>query len=201
VALSTYAELQTSIANWLNRSDLTSLIPDFITLFEARANRKLRVPEMEAQSTTSTSAETLALPSDFLILREIRVDGEVIASWAPQTLRNYYQDSTSSTPLGYAIVGTEILLQPAPGDAVEVDITYLARIENLSSSNTTNWLLEKHPDIYLSASLAIARAYLMDPLSADIGAAADAFIDELNDLGNKMRTPAAQLVSRAAVTE
>ena len=35
MALTTYTELKAAIADWLNRSDLTSQIPDFITLAEA----------------------------------------------------------------------------------------------------------------------------------------------------------------------
>ena len=44
MALTNYSSLKTSIANWLNRSDLTSEISDdFIKLVEADMNSKLRV--------------------------------------------------------------------------------------------------------------------------------------------------------------
>jgi hypothetical protein len=39
MAISTYTDLKTSIASWLNRDDLTSVIPDFISLAEAGINR------------------------------------------------------------------------------------------------------------------------------------------------------------------
>ena len=35
MAITTYSELKTSIANFLDRDDLTSVIPDFISLAEA----------------------------------------------------------------------------------------------------------------------------------------------------------------------
>lgn len=38
--ITTYAELQVAIAQWLDRSDLASVIPDFISLVDARLNRK-----------------------------------------------------------------------------------------------------------------------------------------------------------------
>jgi hypothetical protein len=38
MSLSTYSDLQTQVANWLARSDLTAYIPDMITLFEAAAD-------------------------------------------------------------------------------------------------------------------------------------------------------------------
>ena len=42
----TYAELKTNIANYLNRSDLTSYIDTFIDSTEAELNRRLRTKEM-----------------------------------------------------------------------------------------------------------------------------------------------------------
>jgi hypothetical protein len=43
MAFSTYADLQSQMANWLARDDLTNYIPDFIRLFECAAMRKLKV--------------------------------------------------------------------------------------------------------------------------------------------------------------
>ena len=36
MAITTYSELQSAIADWLNRSDLTSVITSFISLGEAQ---------------------------------------------------------------------------------------------------------------------------------------------------------------------
>ena len=46
MSITTYAELKTAIASWLNRDDLTSVIPDFIALTEAALNRDLRHLQM-----------------------------------------------------------------------------------------------------------------------------------------------------------
>ncbi len=51
MSISTYAELQTAVGNWLNRADLTARIPEFIELFEARVKRDLRVRQMEKRAT------------------------------------------------------------------------------------------------------------------------------------------------------
>ena len=40
MAITTYAELKTAIANFLARSDLTDRIPEFIALAEARMSRE-----------------------------------------------------------------------------------------------------------------------------------------------------------------
>jgi hypothetical protein len=59
MSLTNYADLQTGIQNWLQRQDLNSIIPDFITLFEACANRRLRVRQMEA--VTTLTPQTIAI--------------------------------------------------------------------------------------------------------------------------------------------
>ena len=43
MAIGTYAELKTAVANWLDRDDLTDRIPEFIALAEAKMNRNLRI--------------------------------------------------------------------------------------------------------------------------------------------------------------
>ena len=42
MAITNYTELKSSLADWLNRSDLTTVIPDFITLAESQFNREIR---------------------------------------------------------------------------------------------------------------------------------------------------------------
>ena len=75
MALSTYTELKTSIANWLNRSDLTDEISDdFIKLVESEYNSKLRIRKMQTtDSAFSVSAETVALPTGFLQVRDFYI--------------------------------------------------------------------------------------------------------------------------------
>lgn len=38
MAITTYAELQTAVGNWLHRSDVSTIIPDLIALGEAHLN-------------------------------------------------------------------------------------------------------------------------------------------------------------------
>ena len=55
MAIGTYAELQTAVANWLGRDDLTARIPEFIDLAEARLSRELETREQEKRATASTA--------------------------------------------------------------------------------------------------------------------------------------------------
>jgi hypothetical protein len=70
MAITTNSELNTAVANWLSRSDLTSRIPEFIALFEAKFNRDMRVPQQERRNESfSVNAEYVSVPTDFLELR------------------------------------------------------------------------------------------------------------------------------------
>jgi hypothetical protein len=78
MALSTYTELKTAIADWLDRGDLTANIPDFITLAEARVNRELRIRPQEVRSTMTTTAGNRyhALPGGYLSMRNIQINND-----------------------------------------------------------------------------------------------------------------------------
>ena len=70
MALSTYAELKTGIANWLNRTDLTDEIADdFIKLTEADFNAKLRIRAMEQIDSITIDSETETVPTGFISVR------------------------------------------------------------------------------------------------------------------------------------
>ena len=70
MALSTYTELKASVANFLNRSDLTTEIQDdFIKLTEADFNAKLRIRQMEQIDDVTINSETVTVPSGFIEAR------------------------------------------------------------------------------------------------------------------------------------
>ena len=100
MALSTYTELKTTIANWLNRSDLTSEIQDdFIKLTEADLNSKLRVRSMISQSTITIDAETESLPTGFLQVRDFYIlSGETKLPLRYMTPSQMDQTNGSNTP-------------------------------------------------------------------------------------------------------
>ncbi len=201
MSLTTYSGLVALLEKYLNRADITIDVPDFITLFEARMNRLVRVPQMEAQSTSTATSSTVALPEDYLSLREVRVDGKLLEAMNPQQLRELYRNHSGSVPYGYAIVGTSLLLQPAPTTA-EIDITYYQKIPGLTATNTSNWLLASHPDIYLYGVLTEAKAYIMDEeQSSKWKGAWDEAMGELMASAVKARLPAGPLVMRSMVRE
>ena len=74
MALNTYSALKTSIANWLNRTDLTDEIAnDFIKLCESDFNAKLRIRQMEQFDDVTINAERVTVPTGFLAVRSFYI--------------------------------------------------------------------------------------------------------------------------------
>ena len=127
MALTTYTTLKASIANWLNRSDLTSEISDdFIKLTEADLNSKLRVRAMITQSNITVNAETAALPTDFLQIRNFYIlSGQTktpLVYTTPASMDTTSGTSTTGKPTTYTILGDTFRFSPKP------DATYTAVI-------------------------------------------------------------------------
>lgn len=205
MALTSYAELVTAVGTWLNRADLAAMVPDFITLFEARMNRELRTPRMEATASTSASSATIALPADFLSARAVYIDANpdrVLVAMSPANLREAYPYTATGTSVAYTVSGLNIILAPAPSEAVTVKIDYYQKIPALTATNTTNWLLTAHPDAYLYGTLTMAQAYLQDDNRLGVWKGAwDEALAEMTRHGNKMRLPAGPLAARNSVIE
>jgi len=171
MAMSTYSELKDSIAAWTNRDDLTAIIPDFILLTEKRIDKKLRDLKMENRATTDTvaSQENYALPSDFISLGSIKLNTSTprtLVHMAHQELELQYDISTTGTPESYSIAGGEFVLAPTPDGVYEIEINYYQTISALSDTNTSNWFLVDHPDLYLAGGLAFAFSYLKDDVKS-----------------------------------
>ena len=118
MALDTYANLKTAIANFLARDDLTSEIDDFIDLTEADFNRRLRVRQMETiDSSFTVDSATESLPTGFLAARSFVITSTTVAK--PLQLVSPFQladmdETQSGTPRTYTIQGSVFRFQPEP---------------------------------------------------------------------------------------
>ncbi len=193
MAISTYSELKTAVENWLDRTDLTSRIPEFITLAEARIGRRLRSRGVEDRSTTAmvSGQEYYSLPTDFLEARNVQINTNpvnVLKYRSPQQMDREYPSTSTGVPKVFTIIGEEIQLKPIPNSTDTLEIAYFKRLSALSDSNTTNWLTTNAPDLLLYGSLIEAEAYLVDdPRIAIWKAAFDESIIEWNRQDDKGR--------------
>jgi hypothetical protein len=167
MALDTYSGLKTTIADYLNRDDLTSIIPSFIALAEAKFNRKLRVRQMVKRATATLDTAFFAFPADFLQAKEFQLNTSPITYLEFVTekqadLDRQSQYISTGKPVKYTIVGTQLEVIPTPDTEYTGELTYYGKISALSDSNTSNWLLAYAPDLYLYGSLLEATPYLKD---------------------------------------
>jgi len=165
MALTTYTELKTSLANWLNRSDLTTEIgDDFIKLTEADLNSKLRVRSMIAQVNITVDAETAALPTDFLQIRNFYIlSGQTktpLVYTTPASMDTTSGTSTTGLPTTFTILGDTLRFSPKPDATYTAVMNYFKKFPALSSTNATNYILASHPAIYLYGSLFHAANFL-----------------------------------------
>lgn len=176
MALSTYTELKASIADWLNRTDLTSVVPDFIALAEAQIERTLRTRQMIVRATASIDTEYSAVPADFLETKSIKLNTNPVTALVFESIDAL--DSLKSTtyispgrPGYFGIVGGQIRVLPVPDSTYTAELIYYAKLSKLSGTNANNWLLTQAPDVYLYGSLMQAAPYLKDDSRIPVWAA------------------------------
>jgi hypothetical protein len=165
MALTNYTTLKASIANWLNRSDLTDEIADdFIVLTEADFNSKLRVRKMIAQSTITIDSETESIPTGFLQVRDFYIlSGSTkypLRYMTPSQMDQVKGTSVTGIPQAYTILGDTFRFTPKPDSSYSGYLNYYKKFDALSSTNATNFILTDHPAIYLYGSLFHAANFL-----------------------------------------
>jgi|TARA_R100001463_G_scaffold64960_1_gene118138 hypothetical protein len=166
MALATYSDLKTSIANWLNRSDLTSEISeDFIVLTEKDFNSKLRIRKMNATDSSFTiDSETKALPTGFLQIRDFYIlqggTKYALRYITPAQMDQIKGSSTTGLPVTFTILGDNFRFAPSPDSSYTGVVNYYKEFDPLSDSNTSNYILSNHPAIYLYGSLYHAANFL-----------------------------------------
>lgn len=184
--IGTYDDLVAKVADWLDRDDLTSRIPDFISILEARLNRLLRTVLQGTSNTLWTVAgEFFALPADFRKLRSAKTYGPPhrrIYEVAPSALPACSQ---SDAAIAYSIEGRMLRFSPIPSteNPLTLDVNYWKRIAPLGTDQPVNWVLTEHPDIYVWGTLHQAAIYIRDPEAIDAcGALLDQAIGELRQM-------------------
>lgn len=168
MAITTYAELQTATANWLDRTDLTARIPEFIELAEASFNRTIRQPDMVAKDDSfSIAGRYNTLPADTLEIVRIVVDLSpviVLEYLTPEEISERRAAvNATGRPYYFTVIGgssNQLEVVPSPDSTYTSSIVYYTRIASLTDSATSNWLLAAHPDIYLFGTLVEAEPYL-----------------------------------------
>jgi hypothetical protein len=164
MSISSYSELKSSIADFLNRDDLTSVIPTFISLAEAQMNRDLRHWRMEERSTATLDTQYSALPDDWLQTISLSLDNQRLEYVSRDNMLELAEKTSIQTGATqyYTLVGGELEFYPRPADSSTMTLIYVQKIPALSDSTATNWVLDTFPEVYLYGSLLHSAPYLHD---------------------------------------
>ena len=191
MAISTYTELKASIANFLNRDDLTATIPDFISLAESSINNEIRHWRMETRAETTLDGQFTGIPTDWLSTIRFHLTGNGTSSlefMSLATIQNSRaaRNDSAGTPTNYSLNSGQFELMPTPDGEQSAILMYYAKIPTLSDSNETNWLLTNYPDIYLYGALLHSAPYLKEDERAQTWAALyTAAVTRVNNASNK----------------
>lgn len=169
MAITTFAELKTAIANWLERSDLTSRIPEFVSMAEDRIGLDLRIRPMETSSDITINAQTEALPTRFLGVRRFTLDNDasMLTYFTPEKFWNLIDARTEGKPKAYTIEGENFVFAPYPnGETYTGKLYYWQKFASLSADADTNWVLTNARGLLLYGSLFEAATYLEDDEAA-----------------------------------
>lgn len=172
MSIATYADLKSAVANWLNRSNLTARIPDFIALAETRMMygardgamvcEPLRIRAMETSADVAVSGQSAALPAGYLQARRFYLNSQPIAELdyvVPDLFWRTYISVDTARPRRFTVEGENFLFGPTPDAAYTGKILYYKKLAALAADADTNWVLANAPGVYLHGALAEAHFF------------------------------------------
>lgn len=166
MAITTYSELKTAIANWTNKTTLTSYLGDFIMLAEQEINKHLRVIELEERATASasTTVRYLELPARFAGMKRLQLNTSPVhrLEYVPPSKMNDLYEEATGRPYYFTINGGEIEFNRICDTAYSVEMSFWQKVSPLSDSNTSNSILTAYPNIYLAGALVETYRFLKD---------------------------------------
>ena len=173
MALTTYDELKSTIADYLDRDDLTSQIDDFIDLVEARHKREVRIRAMLSREEFTLDNRYENFPTRFLAAKYLRI--QIPATETSN--RRFYPDVTelstheltlksrkdadTGAPKHFAI-HEQLEFDRVPDQDYTAEIFFYKPLTALSDSNDSNEILSLAPDAYLYGALAASAPFLLN---------------------------------------
>lgn len=173
MAFADFIDLQTAVVEHVRNPSIADVFPRLVKLAEVTFNRRLRCREQITTATLTITSGSAALPSDYAAL--LGVFDAAGVEFIQQPVQSLQEAQTRGY---YALSGSNII---AKNDEV-LSLIYYAKVPTITDSLTdTNWLLQKHPGVYLYGVGLEAAKYLRD---ADTAQATMPFLDMEIDAAN-----------------
>ena len=167
MSITTYSELKTALADWLNRDDISDeRLGDFVSFAENRIYHQLRIPTMERTVLLDTDSSGKAyIPADFLEAKDVFFNGAPLERISLTSLAS--RTGTAGKPYYFARENGMLRFWPNPGDNTgtsdEIRMIYYAEPDRLSSTVADNSVFLLAPDLYLYGALVEASVYIGTP--------------------------------------
>lgn len=170
--LANHQDLTNAIADWLNRTDLATAIPNFIALAEADIRTDMRSRGITFNAAINLNSAAITLPTDIKAVRSLYDEWGPIRMVAPEEMiqmrkrfpsggvRADVASIFSSSPTD--VTALKLYVAPVPSPAMMATIIYEPELPALTTSAPTNWLMTMHPNVYLYGSLKHSAPFLRD---------------------------------------
>lgn len=171
-----YDNLIANVQETLNRADLAAAVPGFIALVEGDVNAddRFRVLPSLKRSTATLPPPTppatesyIPMPADYICMQNFHLIQtpppnrlELLTTTQADEMRLILPEQ--DLPQFFVVTGEEFELLPAPDISYQAQMTYFANVPPLSTSNETNWLLQRWPNVYYYGALRHSAPYLKD---------------------------------------
>ena len=164
MATMTYSSLTQDLKDWMENdgTEFSNETDNFIGLAEQRIVRDIdpQAFTTSAYSSFNVNDRFVTKPTDALIIRHILyLDSDSKRNFLEKKTDEFIYDywptsATTGTPKYWTDYNdTELLVAPTPSAALTIEMSYVQRLDTLSSSNTTNWLTINAQELLLFGSL------------------------------------------------
>lgn len=164
-----YTTLQTAVADWLAKSNLTTWIPNFIQNWEERFYRQ---PKnfgrwMESTFSLTIASSVIAVPADYLALKYVYVNGSPSSRLDRVSLNQLYgtypRGSDTGIPKWISRDTTNFVFGPPPDSDYTIKGVYWAKptlIRSFASDAAAHFIIVNAPDLALYGALAESAPFL-----------------------------------------
>jgi hypothetical protein len=164
MATMTYSTLTQDLKDWMENdgTEFSNETDNFIGLAEQRIVRDIdpQAFTTSAYSSFNVNDRFVTKPTDALIIRHLLyLDSDSKRNFLEKKTDEFIYDywptsATTGTPKYWTDYNdTELLVAPTPSAALTIEMSYVQRLDTLSSSNTTNWLTINSQELLLFGSL------------------------------------------------